>query len=132
MQGDLGKLVLRLTVGVLLLLHGVNKLLNGIGDVEQMITSHGLPDVLAYGVYLGEVAGPALVILGLFSRIGGLLIVADMIVAVLLAGMGSLLKLNEFGGYALELECLYLFGGLSIALLGAGRYSVGGETGAWN
>ncbi|SRR5579885_601310 len=132
MQGDLGKLVLRLTVGVLLLFHGVNKLLNGIGDIEQVISSHGLPDVLAYGVYLGEVAGPVLVILGLFSRIGGLLIVADMVVAVLLEGMGNLLVINQFGGYALELECFYLFCGLSVALLGAGRYSIGGDTGAWN
>jgi putative oxidoreductase len=71
-----------------------------------------------------------MVILGLFARIGGALIVANMIVAVALAGMGNLLALNPMGGYALELEALYLFGGLSVMLLGAGRYSIGG--GRWN
>jgi putative oxidoreductase len=128
---DLGKLVLRLTVGVLMLFHGVHKVLDGIPDIKQMLAAHGLPDVLANGVYLGEVVGPILVILGLFSRIGGLLIAVNMIVAVLLAGMGSLLAIDpHFGGYALELEAFYLFGGLAVALLGAGRFGIAG--GRWN
>ena len=32
----------------------------------------------------------------------------------------------ETGGYALELQALYLIGGLVVALLGAGRFSLGG------
>jgi putative oxidoreductase len=132
MRKDFGLLVLRLMLGALLLFHGVNKLLNGIGGIEQMISSHGLPSVLAYGVYLGEVVGPILVILGLFSRIGGLLIVVNMIVAILLAGLGNLFSIGQSGGYALELECFYLFSGLAVALLGAGRFSLGGEAGPWN
>jgi putative oxidoreductase len=128
---DLGKLVLRLTVGVLLLFHGIHKVLDGIAGIKQIVTAHGLPEVLAYGVYLGEVVGPILVILGLFSRIGGLLIAVNMIVAVLLAGMGSLLALDpHFGGYALELEAFYLFCGIAVMLLGAGRIGIGGER--WN
>ena len=128
---DLGKLVLRLTVGGLMLFHGIHKVLDGIPDIKQMLTAHGMPDVLANGVYLGEVVGPVLVILGLFSRIGGLLIVVNMIVAIALAGMGSLLAVDpHFGGYALELEAFYLFGGLAVMLLGAGRFGIGG--GRWN
>jgi putative oxidoreductase len=128
---DLGKLVLRLTVGVLMLFHGMHKVLDGIGDIRQMVAAHGLPEMLAYGVYLGEVVGPILVILGLFSRIGGLLIAVNMIVAVLLAGMGSLLAVDpHFGGYALELEAFYLFCGVAVMLLGAGRIGIGG--GRWN
>ena len=130
MQEDIGKLVLRLTTGGLLLLHGVHKLLNGIGPIKAMVAAHNIPDVVAYGVYLGEIVGPVLVILGLFSRIGGGLIVINMLVAVLLAGMGGLFSLNMMGGYALELEAFYLFSALAIVLLGAGRYSVGG--GRWN
>ena len=132
MWDDLGKLVLRLTVGVLLLFHGTHKVLGGIDGIKQMVSAHGMPDVLAYGVYLGEVVGPVLVILGLFSRIGGLLIGANMLVAILLAGMASIAAINPVGGYALELECLYLFCGVSVALLGAGSYSVGGKNGRWN
>lgn len=129
---SLGKLVLRLTVGGLLLLHGVHKLLSGIDPIKQMIATHGVPDWLAYGVYLGEVVGPILVILGLYSRIGGVLIAVNMIVAVLLAGAGHLLALNPMGGYALELESFYLFGAVAVVLLGAGAYSAGGEHGRWN
>jgi putative oxidoreductase len=127
---DFGKLVLRLTLGVLLLFHGVHKVLDGIPDIKQMVAAHGLPDLLANGVYLGEVVGPILVILGLFARVGGFLIAVNMIVAVLLAGMAHLLSLNAFGGYALELEAFYLFGGLAVMLLGAGRIGIGG--GRWN
>lgn len=129
---SLGKLVLRLSVGGLLLLHGVHKLLDGIDPIKQMIAAHGVPDWLAYGVYLGEVVGPILVILGLFSRIGGALIAVNMIVAVLLAGLGHLLALNPMGGYALELEAFYLFGAVTIILLGAGGFSLGGSHGRWN
>jgi putative oxidoreductase len=131
MREDFGKLLGRLSVGGLLLLHGVHKLLNGIEPIKTMIGAHNAPQVLGYGVYLGEIVGPILVILGLFSRIGGLLITFNMIVAIVLAGMGSLLALNAQGGYALELEMFYLLGGLSVVLLGAGRIGVG-IGGRWN
>lgn len=131
MQEELGKLVVRLGVGGLLLLHGVHKLLTGIAPIKALVVAAHMPDLIAYGVYLGEIVGPILVILGLFSRVGGLLIVIDMLAAILLAGMSGLLKLNEFGGYALELELFFLLGGLSVTLLGAGRLSlnIGGR---WN
>lgn len=128
----LGKLVLRLTVGGLLFLHGIHKLLDGIEPIKHMIAAHGLPDALAYGVYLGEVVGPALVVLGLFSRIGALLIAVDMVVAVVLVGMGNLIALNSMGGYALEVEAFYFFGAIAILLLGAGGFSLGGSKGRWN
>ena len=129
MQEDLGKLILRVTVGGLLLLHGMHKLLNGIAPIKAMVAAHGLPDAISYGVYLGEIVGPVMVILGLFSRIGAGLIVVNMIMAVVLSG-ASLVGLNPMGGLGLELEAFYLFGALSVALLGAGRYSIAG--GRWN
>ncbi|MDE3115689.1 MAG: DoxX family protein [Pseudomonadota bacterium] len=129
---SLGKLVLRLTVGVLLLMHGVHKLLTGIEPIKHMVAAYHVPELLAYGVYLGEILGPLLVILGVFSRCGAALIVINMIVAVVLAGMGQLIALGPMGGYALELEAFYLFGGLAVMLLGAGSISLGGENGRWN
>ncbi len=132
-MGDaLGKALLRITIGGLILMHGVHKLLDGIAPIKQMIASHGLPELLAYGVYLGEIVGPLLVIAGLFARIGGLLIVANMVVAVLLVHTGMLLSIGPMGGYALELQACYLFGGLAIALMGAGSLSLGGKDGRWN
>jgi len=130
MQDDLGKLILRVTVGALLLFHGVHKMLTGIAPIEAMVVAHNLPSALAYGVYLGEIIGPVMVILGLFARIGAGLIVLNMIMAVALAGIDRLGAFNPMGGYALELEAFYLLGALSVALLGAGRYSIAG--GRWN
>ena len=132
MSEDIGKLILRLTIGGLLLLHGVHKLLNGLEPIKHMLTAHNVPALVAYGAYAGEVAAPVLLILGLLARLGGVLVVFNMIVAVLLAQSAHVLSLNGQGGYALELEAFYLFGGLAIAFLGAGRLSVGGESGLLN
>jgi putative oxidoreductase len=130
MAEDFGKLVLRLTVGGLLLFHGVHKLLNGLLPIRQMLEAHNIPDWIAYGVYFGELVAPVLIVLGLFSRLGGALVVVNMLVAVLLVQSTQLLTLAPSGGYGLELEAFYLFGGLAIALLGAGRLRLGPET--WN
>jgi putative oxidoreductase len=131
MSEDFGKLVLRLSLGGLLLFHGVNKLLNGIAPIKTMLASHNIPDMFAYGVYLGELVAPILVILGLFSRIGGTLIVFNMIVAMCLVHLGQLVALNpNSGGYALELQIFYFSAALAVTLLGAGRFSIGSRH--WN
>lgn len=126
MQDDIGKLILRVSVGGLVLLHGINKLLNGIDGIKTAVTAHGLPEAVAYGVYVGEIVAPVLVIVGLFARVGGALIVANMLVAIGLVHMADIAALNAQGGYQLELQALFLFGGLAVVLLGAGRLSVGG------
>src|SRR5690606_5497773 len=51
---DAGKLVLRLTIGILILLHGLAKLMNGVGFIEGMLASRGVPAFFAYAVYVGE------------------------------------------------------------------------------
>jgi len=55
-----------------------------------------------------------------------------MVFDVLLAHTGDLLKLGEGGGYALELQAMFLFTAIAIALAGAGRFSVGGRYGPLN
>ncbi|AJC15559.1 DoxX family protein [Pandoraea sputorum] len=131
-RDDLGKLILRLTLGILLLFHGVSKVINGVGFIEGMITSHGLPAFLAYGAYLGEVLAPVLLILGVLTRLGGLLVVGNMLVALSLVHLSQLGDLSKTGGWALELQGFYLFMGLCVILFGAGRYSVSGGRGAWD
>ncbi len=131
MSEDLGKLVLRLSLGGLLLFHGVNKLLNGLAPIKTMLSSHNIPEALAYGVYLGELVAPLLIIFGLFSRVGGLLVIVNMIVALTLVHLGQLVALNtQSGGYALELQTFYFSAALVVTLLGAGRFSVGSKR--WN
>ncbi|UHL65703.1 DoxX family protein [Paralcaligenes sp. KSB-10] len=129
---DLGKLVLRLTLGILLLLHGISKILHGTSFIANMATAHGLPAFFAWAVYLGEVLAPVLIILGLYTRLGGLLAAINMVVALALVHSAQLFHLSNNGGAQVELQYFYLFGSVAILLLGAGRYSVGGKGGSWN
>ncbi len=129
---DAGKLVLRLTLGVLLLFHGYAKLSGNFGFVEGVVGKAGLPHFVAYFVFLGEVVGPALVILGLWTRIGGILITISMLFAIYLVHRHQLLELGVGGGWGQELAAFYLLVGAAVAMLGAGRYSVGGSSGRWN
>lgn len=121
---DLGKLLLRLLLGGLLLFHGVAKILYGIDDIGGLLVASGLPQPIAPAVYIGEVAAPILLILGAFTRLAALVVVANMIFAIVLVHPGHIFQLNAAGGWKLELQAFYLFGGLAVALLGAGRYAV--------
>lgn len=131
-MSDVAKLLLRLTIGLLILLHGISKIQGGPGFILDVVEKAGLPDPFGYLVYVGEVLAPLLVIVGLWARVAALVIAINMIVAVLLVHTGQLLQLSPEGGWALELQGLYLAVPISIALLGAGRYSLGGVNGRWN
>ncbi len=121
---DAGKLVLRVAIGLLVLLHGIFKITHGVGFIGGMLDKAGLPGFLAYGVYIGEVVAPLMMLLGVGARAGAAIVVANMLVALGLVHMGDLFVITKQGGWALELQGLYLFGALAVALLGAGRYSV--------
>ena len=131
-MSDLGRLVLRFVLGILILFHGVSKITGGIAFVTGALERAGAPGVLGYLVYLGEVVGPLLVVIGLWTRLGALMMLVNMIVAVLLAHTGQLSMIARTGGYQLELQAMYLFGALAVTLLGAGRYSIGGARGRLN
>jgi len=129
---DFGKLILRLSVGILLLMHGLHKLMHGISAISAMVNANGWPAWIAYGVFIGEIIAPVLIIVGLLTRVSALVVVSNMIVAIYLAHSHQLFHLTKTGGWLLELQGLYLFGALAIALLGAGRISVGGAHGRMN
>lgn len=129
---DSGKLILRLALGILVLLHGIAKLTGGIGGIEGMLVAKGLPAFFAWGAYAGEVIGPLLIIVGIYTRIGALLILINMFFAIVLAHTSQILTLTGSGGWALELQGMFMFTALAIALFGAGRYSVGGSSGQYN
>ena len=123
-QVDLGKLVLRVTLGVLVLLHGIAKLRGGVDPIVGMVTAAGLPGFIAYGAYLGEVLGPLMLIAGFYARIGAVLVMINMAFAIGLAHLGQLALLNEQGGWALELQGMFIGTAIAVALLGPGRFSV--------
>jgi putative oxidoreductase len=129
---DQGKLVLRAVLAILILFHGVSKLTGGVGFITGMLEKAGLPGAFGYLVYIGEVVAPLMILFGVFTRAAALVVVVNMIVALLLVHTKQFFTLNEQGGWALELQGLYLGGAIAVALLGAGRYSIGGLRGRWN
>ena len=131
-MADTGKLLLRLALGLLILLHGVSKLINGVDGILATVAKVGLPEAFGYLVYVGEVLAPLLVIVGFWTRAAASIIAINMIFAVYLVHVPQLLQLSKQGGWALELQGMYFAVAVAIALLGAGRYSVGGAAGRWN
>ena len=122
-QHDIGKLILRVTLGLLVLLHGIAKLKGGMGGIVGMVESHGLPGFLAYGVLIGEVLGPLMLVIGYHARVGAVLVAVNMVFAIALVHMGELGHFNRQGGWALELQAMFLSAAVALALLGPGRFS---------
>jgi len=131
-MADAARLLLRVVLGVLILLHGISKIRGGPGFVLDVVEKAGLPDPFGYLVYVGEVLAPLLVVVGLWTRAAAVVIALNMIVAILLVHTSQLLQLSPEGGWALELQGLFVVVPIAIALLGAGRYSMGGVEGRWN
>ena len=120
---DVALLLVRVSVGGLMLLHGIDKLRHGMTGIEELLASKGLPEAMAYGVYVGEVLAPLLLILGVFGRFAGLIVAFNMAMAIWLAHSGRLLA-EQGGGLEAEVPLLYLCGALAIFFAGSGRYSL--------
>ena len=123
-NSDIAKLLLRLSVGIMMLFHGVDKIINGIGGVKHLTKSAGLPEFLAYGVYIGEVIVPILIVLGLYARVASLFLAFNMLMAIYLAYGNSLFELNKHGAPLIELPMFYFILSIVIFLLGSGKYAV--------
>ena len=54
-NADLGRLLLRLTLGFCVLFHGIAKIQGGVEGIAHDLIALGLPGFIAYGVYVGEV-----------------------------------------------------------------------------
>jgi putative oxidoreductase len=55
-----------------------------------------------------------------------------MLVAIVLVRRDSITKLNQGGGWDIELEVLFLLGGIMVFLLGSGRYALSKGAGRWD
>lgn len=127
LSADHAKLILRLAVGLLVLFHGIYKLQNpaAMDFVGGAFASVGLPAGLAYLIFIGEVIAPVMLIVGYQIRVAALLIATNVVVAILLVHTGQLFTLSPMGGgYALELQVMFLAGALAIFGLGAGKYTL--------
>ncbi|MGM5630437.1 DoxX family protein [Apibacter raozihei] len=123
-NADLGKLSLRISVGGLMIFHGIAKLIHGHDFIKEILASKGLPQFLWIGVPTGEVIAPICLLLGVFTRISSLLIVFTMLMTFYLIHGINDFSLSQTGGVKVELNLLYLFSSLAIFFLGSGKYSL--------
>ena len=119
---DLGILLLRIVVGLIFLVAGYLKLTGGVAGFGGFLGSLGvpLPGFFAWVVALAETLGGLALILGIGTRIVGLVLVIDMFFAIVLVKLPNGFQ-NSNGGYQFEL--LLLAACLLLALAGAGKLS---------
>ena len=121
---DLGLLLLRFAVGGTLVAHGLQKLLVfTLPGVAGSFAGMGIPlaEVVAPAVAAIELIGGSLIVLGIGTRVAGLLAAAAMLGAVFTAHAGAGFFAAD-GGF--ELPLLIACAAVSLALTGPGRFSV--------
>lgn len=125
MNENTGKLILRVTLGVLILFHGIAKLQNGIDPIGGALEASGLPVFFKYGVYIGELVAPLMLVLGCYARVGAWLIAVNMLFAIGLMHWGQVFMIDpQGGGLAIEKQYMFMFSAIALALIGPGRHSI--------
>lgn len=121
---NLGLLFLRVIFGICLLLHGISKIFNGIDGVKFLVTKAGLPEILSYGVYVGEFVAPILLILGIFSRYAAFVILGTCSVIIYTAHPNIFELSEKTGGLSAEVVVLYVAICLCIMFCGSGKFAL--------
>lgn len=124
---DAGKLLLRLAVGGLMLFHGIHKLIDGVDGISGMLAAQDCPGLSPTVCWWGS-GRSCLLILGVLTRPAALVLAFTMVVAWLMVGLDKTFALDAVGAWAIENLVYFFVGALAIALLGAGRYSLAGQS----
>lgn len=122
-----GKCLLRVSLGLLLLPHGIEKLFGGVDRVLRLVNSAGLPEPLGYAVFIGELVAPLMLIIGYQVRWAALLVVVNMVLAIAIVHSGDLLAFSRQGTFVLELEYFFLLTATAVMFLGPGRWAIQGD-----
>lgn len=128
---ETGLLLQRLSIGILILFHGIANLTTNYSFIKSLLNNIGIPEFVAYSVFIGEIIAPILIIIGWRTRLASTILAFNMLIAILMAHSADIFTLNQFGGWGIELQVLYLFGAIAIFLLGAGKYAVS-NTSKWD
>ena len=118
---SLGFLLLRLSIGIMLIHHGYEKLdsIENFADAFVRPLHLPFPIFLSYIAAFSEIGGSWLVIMGLGTRLGALAILGTVSFGIYHAIMTSGLNI-----YLLELLVLYWGGCACIVLNGGGNFSL--------
>ena len=103
---DAGLLTWRLTLGILMMMHGIHKLIYGIDFIEGLFTELGLPKFFAWGIYVGEIVAPLLLIIGFRTKIAALILAFTMATAVWMVHLEDIFLLAASGAWGMEVSKL--------------------------
>ncbi len=116
--------VLRVLTGLLVLPHGVRKLLGGpVTMLGKSMVKAGFPDWFAWVVTAGELCGAALA-LGLLTRLAGAAVALTMAGILVFVNLANLTQIGTGKGAGTELSLLIGVGAAIFALLPPGCYSL--------
>ncbi|SDM32604.1 DoxX family protein [Kriegella aquimaris] len=121
---NLGILILRLAIPFTMLIYGINKVIEGTGFIGNLLEQYGLPKFIANGIFIGEIAAPLMLMMGFRTRLAGLIFSFNCLVAIVMAQTQNIFKLNQFGGWSLDLLFIYLMAGIVFYVSGAGKYAL--------
>ncbi|SDJ57828.1 DoxX family protein [Salimicrobium halophilum] len=116
---ETGSLIVRVILGIIFFMHGLDKFQGGLGNTAGFFDSVGVPGFLAYVVAFIELIGGIVLILGIGTKVIGTLFAIIMVGAILTAKRSA----GFLGGYELDLALL----GMSIytALAGNKGFALG-------
>ena len=123
---DLALLILRMVTGTVMLMHGWQKVFQyGFAGVSEGFAGMGIPLAGIMGPFIAllELVGGIALIVGIFTPVFAALLAADMVGAIMLVHLKNGFFLPQ--GY--EFAFALLGACLTLALAGAGRYSVDGS-----
>ena len=126
---NVAQLVARIGLGYVFFSHGWQKLHdNGLAGTSAAFQKMGVPapEPSAYYSTFVELIGGGALIIGAFTAVAGLLLVADMLGAFLIVHIHNGVFVGD-GGY--ELVVALGAGALLLAVIGAGKFSVDGVIG---
>ncbi|MCW3463062.1 DoxX family protein [Chitinophaga nivalis] len=126
--------IIRITVALVMLPHGAQKLLGMFGGygfkaTMNFFTSNGTPAILAFMVIMTESIGALLILLGFTTRIWAALLTVIMLVAISMHAANGFF-MNWGGtqaGEGFEYHLLVIGINLALVIKGAGRWSIDGK-----
>ena len=132
---DWGALIARVFLGVVILPHGLQKLLGmfggyGFSSTVEYFSSTGIPSLIGTLIVLGESFGALFLILGLISRISAAGIALIMLGAMIMVHSQFGFFMNWFGaqaGEGFEYHLLALGLALIVLVRGGGKWALDGE-----
>jgi putative oxidoreductase len=117
-------LLLRVTLGVLFLLHaGMKYFIFTPAGTAQFFGSIGLPPALAYFVILWEIVAGVALILGIWTRLAALIIIPDLLGAIFTVHLSAGFFFNNPNG-GWEYPAFWTIALIVQALLGDGAYAL--------